>query len=125
MRHRKLSSHQLKHKPGSVAELLKKIREALGQRKLGSKVKKGLKTVITHYENNQARMDSPSYRVEFLPIGSGVTEATCKTLVKRRMCGSGMKRKSSGASETLRIRGLIQTEGRWNQYWENVSQSGT
>ena len=26
-----------------------------------------------------------------LPIGSGVTEAACKTLVKQRLCGSGMQ----------------------------------
>ena len=117
-------THQLKHEPGTVTELLEQLREALGQGKLGAKDKKGLKTAITYYENNQARMDYPSYRAEFLPIGSGVTEAACKTLVKERMCGSGMKCKSSGASQVLRRRGLIQTECRWNQFWENVSQSG-
>ncbi|MBT5707691.1 MAG: hypothetical protein HOI66_15360 [Verrucomicrobia bacterium] len=69
-------------------------------------------------------MDFPSYRAEFLPIGSGVTEAACKTLVKERMCGSGMKWKSSGASYVLRIRGLIQTEGRWHQFWEKLSRFG-
>lgn len=31
------------------------------------------------------------YRAQGLPIGSGVTEAACKTLVKQRLCGSGMK----------------------------------
>jgi hypothetical protein len=25
------------------------------------------------------------------PIGSGVTEAACKVIVKQRLCGSGMK----------------------------------
>jgi hypothetical protein len=29
------------------------------------------------------------------PIGSGVTEAACKVIVKQRLCGSGM-----GAAET-------------------------
>lgn len=118
-------AHELKHEPGKVTELLEEMKEALAQRKLGTKVKEGLKTAITYYQNNQARMDYPSYRAEFLPIGSGVTEAACKTLVKERMCGSGMKWKSSGASQVLRIRGLIQTEGRWNQFWEKVSRYGT
>jgi len=31
-----------------------------------------------------------------LPIGSGVTEAACKTLVKQRLCGLGMRWKDQG-----------------------------
>ncbi len=51
------------------------------------------------------------------PIGSGVTEAACKTLVKQRLCGSGMRWKATGAEVLLTTRALIQSKGRWEQLW--------
>ena len=36
-----------------------------------------------------------------LPIGSGVTEAACKTLVKQRLYGSGMRWKDAGIKVVL------------------------
>jgi hypothetical protein len=40
------------------------------------------------------------------PIGSGVTEAACKVIVKQRLCGSGMKWTEDGASVVLSLRAL-------------------
>ena len=34
-------------------------------------------------------------------IGSGVTEAACKTIVKQRLCKSGMRWKNKGAAVIL------------------------
>jgi hypothetical protein len=39
-----------------------------------------------------------------LPIGSGVTEAACKMIVKQRLCQSGMKWNEKGASIILSLR---------------------
>ena len=47
-----------------------------------------------------------------LPIGSGVTEVACKTLVKQRLCGSGMRWKDTGIKVVLSLRALVQTPGR-------------
>src|SRR3954467_4275251 len=47
-------------------------------------------------------MDYPRLVESRMPIGSGVTEAACKVLVKQRLCGSGMKRKEPGAAAVLR-----------------------
>ena len=46
-----------------------------------------------------------------MPIGSGVTEAACKVLVKQRFCGSGMKWKEPGAAAVLSLRCLTYTNG--------------
>ncbi|WP_157794271.1 hypothetical protein [Endozoicomonas ascidiicola] len=54
------------------------------------------------------------------PIGSGVTEAACKTLVKQRLCSSGMRWKATGAEVLLNTRSLIQSKGRWEQLWTNI-----
>ncbi len=59
-----------------------------------------------------------------LPIGSGVTEAACKTIIKARLCGSGMQWKSMGVKIVLSLRPLIKTKGRWQQFWDKISQYG-
>jgi hypothetical protein len=69
-------------------------------------------------------MDYSAYRQAHLPIGSGVTEAACKTIVKQRMCGSGMKWKESGAAAVLRLRALVSSEGRWDQFWSKINRFG-
>lgn len=59
-----------------------------------------------------------------LPIGSGVTEAACKVIVKQRLCNSGMKWKAKGASVVLSLRCLTYTENRWEQFWNKIDQYG-
>ena len=49
---------------------------------------------------------------EHIPIGSGVTEAACKVLVKQRLCGSGMRWKGRGAAAVLSLRCLTYTAER-------------
>lgn len=41
------------------------------------------------------------------PIGSGVTEAACKTLVKQRLCRAGMRWTEDGAQTILSLRALL------------------
>ena len=57
-------------------------------------------------------------------IGSGVTEAACKVIVKQRLCESGMKWKNKGASIVLSLRTLVYSETHWNQFWGKISQYG-
>jgi hypothetical protein len=59
-----------------------------------------------------------------LPIGSGVTEAACKTLVKMRLCRSGAKWREEGAAIVLSLRALSYTAGRWEQFWAKVDRYG-
>jgi hypothetical protein len=57
-------------------------------------------------------------------IGSGVTEAACKTIVKQRLCKSGMRWKEKGAAIILSLRTLIHSTERWEQFWKKVNQYG-
>src|ERR1700688_1211571 len=59
-----------------------------------------------------------------IPIGSGVTEAACKILVKQRLCCSGMRWTPEGAQIILSLRALALTETRWEQFWQKISQYG-
>ncbi len=54
----------------------------------------------------------------------GVTEAACKTVIKQRLCGSGMRWKEKGAAAILSLRALVLTSTRWNQFWNKLNQYG-
>jgi hypothetical protein len=115
--------HKLKHHEYSVSELLKEM-ENLPKDKLSFEIETKLNTAITYFKNQKHRMNYAHYQKENLPIGSGVTEAACKTLVKQRLCQSGMKWGSKGASIVLCLRALLCTVGRFEQFWERINLAG-
>jgi len=115
--------HDLKHKHGAASGILGQLKAARGS-KLGAKLRKDLEEAITYFQNNLGRMNYASYRKSHLPIGSGVTEAACKTLVKQRMCGSGMKWKHSGANDVLTLRAVTCTDGAWETFWTRLDKFG-
>jgi hypothetical protein len=55
-----------------------------------------------------------------LPIGSGVVEAACKTLVIQRMRRSGMRWREEGGQAILTFRGLAQNQ-RFDRGWQLLS----
>jgi hypothetical protein len=116
--------HELKHEHGAAERILAQFKTAAMERKLPAKQKKDLQAAISYFENNLGRMNYASYRKSHLPIGSGVTEAACKSVVKTRMCGAGMKWKQSGADCVLTLRALSLTLARWEEFWRNVAKFG-
>ena len=122
-----LSTHcsQLKHDHHAAQCILEEL-QSLSTAALPASVRDDLEAAIRYFTNNIAeqRMDY-AYQVEHhLPIGSGVTEAACKTLVKQRLCGSGMRWKAKGAKVVLSLRALVQTTNRWRQFWDKINQFG-
>jgi len=117
------SCHDLKHKHGAAARLLKEM-ESLRAQQLPKLVKEKLDSAITYFRNHKHQMHYARYRANSMPIGSGVTEAACKTLVKQRLCSSGMKWKERGASIVLSLRALVLTSERWGQFWDKINQYG-
>jgi hypothetical protein len=118
------SRDRLRDEVGAARELLGEMKRAIEENKPRGEARKGLQAAIRYFQNHLDRMDYGHYRKLCLPIGSGVTEAACKTLVKQRMCGSGMKWKEAGAAAVLRMRSLVLTDGRWEQFWSKLSRFG-
>ena len=116
--------HRLKHNHRAAKGLLKEFKEARSKR-LAAKTRKDLESAISYFENNLGRMNYASYRKSKLSIGSGITEAACKTVVKQRMCGSGMKWKQTGADDTLTLRAITRTDGAWTAFWKRLEKFGT
>jgi hypothetical protein len=78
--------------------------------------RKRIQAVLTYFRHQRPRMHYATYREHHLPIGSGVVEAACKTLVTQRLKGSGMAWSMAGGQAILTLRSLIQSE-RWQRAW--------
>jgi hypothetical protein len=65
-----------------------------------------LKQELGYFRRNRLRMDYARLRAQNLPIGSGVVEATCKTLVSQRMKRSGQRWTIDGGQAILTFRAL-------------------
>ena len=116
--------HQLKHDPGAAAEICQTIELLQHTATLSKNARKELDAAATYFANHQHQMNYAAYRKKQYPIGSGVTEAACKTLVKQRLCGSGMRWKEKGAAVILSLRELVLTPTRWQQFWDKLNQYG-
>lgn len=116
--------HRLKHESGAAAALLGEMETRLSQGGLEKTDEDSLGKAVTYFTNQLERMDYALHRAMKLPIGSGVTEAACKCIVKARLCGSGMRWDSKGAAEVLRLRTMLKSEGRWEEFWQKVSRYG-
>jgi hypothetical protein len=115
---------QLKHDSEAVEKLIDEMRRLTRKTSLTKSIKEDLDAALTYFVNHRHMMDYATQIKKQLPIGSGVTEAACKTLVKQRLCGSGMRWKNKGAKVILSLRALVQSKGRWQQFWENIEQYG-
>jgi len=117
--------HDLKHKQGAAGRILAKL-EFITEKRLTKVLKEKLEATISYFTNNikAGRMKYSIHTQNHLPIGSGVVEAACKTIVKSRFGGSGMRWKSGGIKMILSLRTLVKTKGRWSQFWEKINFSG-
>lgn len=68
---------------------------------------------ITYLEHHHTRMNYAEVRAAGLPIGSGNTEATCKTLVQVRMKRAGSRWNTTTGRHVLQLRALA-TSDRWD-----------
>jgi hypothetical protein len=115
--------HELKHTKNAVVAQLNEFKEFKKKNKLSTEDEEEIDAAISYFTNQGPRMAYADFRSENLPIGSGVTEAACKTIIKQRLCRSGMKWKDRGASIVLSLR-CLDKSNRWDQFWDKISQYG-
>lgn len=70
----------------------------------------------TFFRRNKHRMTYADFRSRGLPIGSGPVEAACKSIVKTRLCRSGMRWSREGGQRILNLRCYAKS-GLWNEFW--------
>ena len=71
---------------------------------------------VVFFRNNKDRMEYRRFRENGWPIGSGVIEAACKSIVKCRLGRSGMRWTRCGGQTILTLRALVKS-GRWEAFW--------
>lgn len=109
----------LREEEDGVERVLRALRYRRGKSR-GSK-KRTIETEIRYIEKRKDLMRYAELREKNLPIGSGVVEAACKTLVTERMKRSGMSWGEEGGQAILTLRSLIQSK-RWERGWRLLSQ---
>ena len=76
---------------------------------------------LTYLENNASLMRYARLRAVGLPVGSGVTEGACKSVIKMRTNGGGQRWRPTGLSAVLTLRALHQSD-RLPRFWANFAR---
>jgi hypothetical protein len=118
------SCHQLKHDAGAATQLYEQMLKLSQSAAHPKAIQDNLNAAVTYFHNHLHQMNYSYYRDRSYPIGSGVTEAACKTVIKQRLCCSGMRWKETGAAVVLSLRTLVLTPTRWSQFWNKLNQYG-
>ena len=112
---------QLLEKDGGARSVLRSMDYYSNTRALSKSRVEALSVQRTFFERNQDRMTYAAVRRRGLPIGSGPVEAACKTIVKTRMCRSGMRWSRKGGQRILDLRTYVLSD-RWDAFWNEYKR---
>lgn len=110
--------HRLKHEANAVFRILHSAAKYHSERSLTDKEEEVYRKAYQYLHNHKACMDYWEYRRRHLPIGSGITEAACKTVFTQRFKASGMTWGLEGGAVILKLR-LAKLSGIWQTVYAN------
>jgi hypothetical protein len=117
----KRMTHWLKHEWNAVFRILHSAAKYWAERVLSPAKQKAYKKAYNYLNNHKEWMDYCEYRRQGLPIGSGVTEAACKTVFTQRFKESGMSWNNDGGKTILVLR-LATLSGVWKAVYRKFLQ---
>lgn len=79
----------------------------------------GIERELNYFRNHRKRMNYSRHQKLNLPIGNGVTESACKTLIGGRMKRSGQRWGMQGGKAILAIRALVKSR-RFDAAWGEI-----
>jgi hypothetical protein len=118
----KRMTHWLKHEWRAVFRILHSAAKHRSQRVLSAATEEIYEKAYNYLSAHQEFMDYREYRRYGLPIGSGVTEAACKTVFTQRFKASGMTWNLEGGQTILVLR-LTELSGVWSTVYRNFLRS--
>ena len=80
-----------------------------------------LKEHIRYMQKQKARARYAHLRQQGIPIGSGITEGACKSLVGMRAKRSGQRWSQRGLTAALHLRSIVQSD-RFESFWPLFAQ---
>lgn len=111
-----LKRHILRHEHGGVDVVINSLAYLAKKHPRRKRITK----VLRYFRANRARMRYAEMAELNLPIGSGMVEAACKTLVAQRLKLSGMRWGEDGAQAILNFRGWQQSD-RFDRAWALIA----
>ena len=103
---------------GRVGYVIGGLRQILTKRQLRKSVRETLRKVITFFHNHRRWMQYDRYLAAGLPVGTGVVESACGSVVKHRMEGAGTRWSLAGAEAILALRSLKKShDNDLRAYW--------
>jgi len=106
-------------KPGGVNRVLHSAAAFRDQYKLGGKKRADFQRAYRYLRDRMKYLKYAEYRRWGVPLGSGVTEAGCKTVYTQRLKLSGMRWQKAGAQTILNLRVLL-LSGVWDEAYERA-----
>jgi hypothetical protein len=104
---------------GRVGYVIGGLRQILTKQQLRQSVRETLTKVITFFHNHQRWMHYDVYLAAGLPVGTGVVESACGSVVKHRMEGDGKRWSLAGAEAILTLRSLKKShDNDLRDYWQ-------
>ena len=116
---RRSEKYSKKLKGGESTDVVKGIKGLLrrkGGGKLRAKEKEELVREAKYFQKNREKMRYKEFREQGLPIGSGIIEGACKSVIGERFKGSGMSWKKENLRRIIQLR-LLYLNGQWDQYF--------
>jgi len=111
----------LKSKPQAIYRILHSA-AAIRSRRLVLGRSKAYRDAYGYLRDHIKHLDYVCYRRNHLPIGSGVTEAACKTVFSQRLKRSGMAWSVEGGQRIVDLR-VIHLSGVWSEVHQSYLQS--
>ena len=104
----------LRDRSQGAAHVLRSAMQLSDRRRMSKPQKAEFWKAYRYLRRHRRLMDYQGYRRRGLPIGSGVSEAACKTVVTQRFKRSGMRWHRDGAQVILDLR-VTHLSGVWDQ----------
>jgi hypothetical protein len=109
-------------RPHGIKRVLHSAAALRCRRALSDKRAADFTTAYQYLRSRRSYLRYAEYRRVGIPLGSGVTEAACKTVYTQRLKLSGMRWKKAGAQTILNLR-VVLLSGVWDQAYARFLQT--
>lgn len=115
---------QLDHNDKAIYRIRETIRAAYADAgtRQDETTRAQLEPHVTYLDNNASLMRYARLRAVGLPVGSGVTEAACKSVIQQRTNGRSQRWRPDGLEAVLTLRS-IQVSDRLPRFWANLART--
>ena len=104
--------------PDGITKVIKHLKYQI---KRPVKDLEGLKKELTYFLNNKHRCQYAQMKEQNKPIGSGIVEAACKTVVQMRCKRAGQRWEHDGGQAILRFRSLLLSD-QLDTAWDFIAE---